>query len=159
GAVTHKPPPAPESPRSKDDTKILERNIFCSTCPPIIKGPEAANPVNTGPQKTTMPLRLIVTAVSDDKRWSIAVLCDTTTEECGASGLGSKVREATVIDIGEKRVEFDLANHVEYIEFEGAAVASNAPVPPPTSGDDDPLNKDLERGVKKLSETEYQVNR
>jgi general secretion pathway protein C len=153
-------PPTP--PHSKDDTKILERNVFCSTCPPIIaKQDETAN-VNLGPQKTTMPIRLVVTAVSEDKNWSVAVLCDTSTKECGAFGLGSKVRDATIIDIAEKRVEFDANGHVEFIEFDAAqAVASNAPVPPPTSnfGDDDPLAKDLDKGVKKISETEYQVNR
>jgi general secretion pathway protein C len=161
GAVAHKPPAPPAPPHGKDDTKILERNVFCSGCPPIIAKPVDENTtVNTGPQKTTMPVRLVVTAVSDDKRWSIAVLCDTSTKECGAFGLDSKVREATVIDIAEKRVEFDVHGHVEFIEFDGnAVVASNAPVPPQNFGDDDPLAKDLDKGVKKLSETEYQVNR
>ena len=161
GAVARKPPAPPAPPHGKDDTKILERNIFCSGCPPIIAKPADENAqVNTGPQKTTMPVRLVVTAVSDDKRWSLAVLCDTSTKECGAFGLDSKVREATVIDIAEKRVEFDVHGHVEYIEFDGGPqVASNAPVPPPNFGDDDPLSKDLDKGVKKLSETEYQVNR
>jgi general secretion pathway protein C len=157
--AVHKPPAPVAAPHGKDDTKILERNVFCSACPPIIAKPtdDTAN-VNTGPTKTTMPVKLVVTAVSDDKRWSIAVLCDTSTKECGAFGLDSKVREAIVIDIAEKRVEFDVHGHVEYVDFEGQApIASNAP-PPPT-GDDDPLARDLDKGVKKLSENEYQVNR
>jgi general secretion pathway protein C len=160
-ALAHKPPAPVTAPHGKDDTKILERNVFCSGCPPIIaKPPEDGAQVSTGPTKTTMPVRLVVTAVSDDKRWSIAVMCDTTTKECGAFGLDSKVREATVIDIAEKRVEFDVHGHVEYVDFEGsAALASNAPPPPTNLGDDDPLARDLDKGVKKISETEYQVNR
>src|SRR5206468_8817232 len=99
---------------------ILKRNMFCSTCPPILGGPpvvEESGP--TGPTRTTMPIRLILTAVSaKDNRWSIAVMCETQTKECGAFGLGSKIKDGTVIDIKEKRVEVDVNNHTEYIDLD-----------------------------------------
>src|SRR5262245_6199187 len=73
GAVARKPPAPPTPPHGKDDTEILKRNVFCSTCPPIIPKVQDENAtVNTGPQKTTMPIRLVVTAVSEDPRWSVA---------------------------------------------------------------------------------------
>jgi general secretion pathway protein C len=161
-AVSHRPPPAPEAQHSKDDHDILKRNAFCSTCPPIVDKPPEAAPDQgpTGPVKTSMPIRLVVTAVATDSQWSVAVLCDTQTKECGAFGLGSKVRESTVIHIDEKRVEFDLSGRTEYIELEtpNAAVATAAPVVPQPSSDD-PLAGDIAKGIKKVSETEYQVNR
>jgi len=156
-----KPPTPPPPPHTKDETEILKRNVFCSNCPPILPKPEETTSVNTGPSKTTMPVRLVLTAVSDDPRWSLAVLCDTQAKECGAFGLDSKVKDATVIAIDEKRVEFDVHGHVEFLEFEttSPALASNVPPPPNPFGDDDPLARDLEKGVKKISESEYQVNR
>ncbi len=157
--AVHKPitPVAPT--HGKDYTEILKRNVFCSMCPPIIKEPEKENASGpSGPVKSTWPVRLVVTGVSTDPRWSIAVLCDTATKECGAFGLDSKVRDGTLIAIEEKKVTFDVHGHEEFIEFDGnPPIASNAPAP--TYGDQDPLAADLDKGVKKLSETEYQVNR
>jgi general secretion pathway protein C len=156
-------PPRDQAPHNKDESAILDRNIFCSGCPPIRAKPEAETPQGpSGPVKTSMPVRLVVTAVSKDPRWSIIVLCDTQTKECGAFGLDSKVREATVISIDEKRAEFDVHGRVEFIELEGpqTQLASNTPIAPqPGLGDDDPMARDLDKGVKKVSETEYQVNR
>src|SRR5687767_3094266 len=63
--VAVKPIAQATPPRQKDDLEILKRNIFCSTCPPIIVQPssgEGGGPIeNTGPQRTTMPLRLVLT--------------------------------------------------------------------------------------------------
>jgi general secretion pathway protein C len=151
---------SPRPSHSKDETEILKRNIFCSTCPPIIAKPEeTAQGGAGGTQKTSLPLKLILTMVAEDPAWSSAVLCDTQSKECGAFGLSSPIKDGTIISIDQKRVEFELHGHVEYVEFETAspAVASNTPTPP--FGDDDPLGKEMDHGVKKLSETEYQVNR
>src|SRR3954452_22024029 len=46
---------------TKQVDDILKRNIFCSTCPPILQVAAAvgAPPPDPGPQKTSMPLRLL----------------------------------------------------------------------------------------------------
>jgi general secretion pathway protein C len=153
-------------PHSKDEVEILKRNVFCSTCPPILPKPEetTSGALASGPMKTTMPIRLVLTAVADDPGWSMAVICETgDRKDCGAFGINSKVKDGTLIAIEERRIEFDVRGHVEYLEFElpaaSPAVASNAASPMVANLDDDPLAKDLDKGVKKVSETEYQVNR
>src|SRR5262249_3691062 len=89
-AVARKPPAPVQAPHSKDETDILNRNVFCSTCPPILAKATQEQPADTGPTKTTMPIRLVLTAISPkDAKWSIAVLCDTQNKQCGAFGLGS----------------------------------------------------------------------
>src|SRR4051812_13949365 len=66
----------------KQVEEILKRNIFCSTCPPIL-----APPVDTssGPppppqlQRTSLPLRLLAVMFAPppgDPRWSVAVIRD-----------------------------------------------------------------------------------
>src|SRR4051812_11163230 len=59
-------PAAPATVYSKQVEEILKRNVFCSTCPPIL--PVAPGP-NTAPsepalQKTNLPLKLLAVMYS-----------------------------------------------------------------------------------------------
>ena len=52
---------------SKQIEDILKRNVFCSTCPPILpeaKGPEAV-PVDPQPVRTSLPLKLLAQGQSE----------------------------------------------------------------------------------------------
>src|SRR5450755_525229 len=58
-----KPPASPTATTvySKQVEEILKRNIFCSTCPPILGAPEAASGPPAPPplQRTSLPLKLL----------------------------------------------------------------------------------------------------
>lgn len=160
-------PPAPPPP-SKDDMPILQRNIFCSTCPPIIPVPTAsAGEAPSGPVRTSLPLRLVATGLGQGPRDSIAIICDTTTRACGAFSVTSKIGEAEVLEINARRVDLNVSGRIEYMELEGqgggAPQASQAtPEPMPAAsygGDEDPMAKDLEKGVKKVSDNDFRISR
>ena len=69
--------------RSKDIESILDRNIFCSTCAPLVLTPEKqdAGPVDTTPQRSSLNMQLLATMVSpNDFDWSMAVVRDNADE-------------------------------------------------------------------------------
>jgi general secretion pathway protein C len=170
-------PPAKAAPRlvaatsqtvySKDFEEILKRNIFCSTCPPIIKPPEATGPekyVEPQPQRTTLPLKLLAIMFApppNDPRWSMAIIRDTDEKTSGAFSIGAKVREATVTDISEVRVDFEVAGRKEYLELfdKGPGVAPAAPVAAVSAPPSDPLMAELDKGLKKTGEHTFEVQR
>src|SRR4029079_12455471 len=111
-AIASKVPPPKPPPRvvaaqtqtvyTKQIEDILNRNVFCSTCPPILKKdvPEPGPPKPLEPQRTTLPLRLLAIMYSPkDPLWSIAVIHDNDAKTSGAFGIGSRIREGKVIDI------------------------------------------------------------
>jgi general secretion pathway protein C len=170
------PPPAKRAPRpvalpttiyTKQTDEILKRNVFCSTCPPILGGPEKETVVEVdhAPVKTTLPLKLLAVMFAPppvDPRWSMAVIRDNDEKFAGPYAIGSKIREATITDIGETRVDLDVNGRKEYLELiektpgaTPAAPVAAAPSAPPG----DPLMAEMEKGVKKINENNYEVQR
>ena len=170
------PPPAKRAPRpvnsgiptvyTKQTEEILKRNMFCSTCPPIIGGPAPVIPqVDPTPQRTTLPLRLLAIMFAPapvDPRWSMAIIRDNDEKSAGPYAIGSKIREATITDIEETRVDLDVNGRKEYLELidkggptPGAAPVAAAPAAPAS----DPLMAEMEKGVKKINENTYDVQR
>jgi general secretion pathway protein C len=172
-------PPAKRAPRptttsstatvySKEVEPILNRNIFCSTCPPILKKDA---PVDTGPppppplQKTSMNVKVLAIMYAPppvDPRWSIAIIRDNDDKSSGPYSVGSKLRDATISDIEEARVYLDFGSgRQEYIDLlDVPAATPGAPAPvaaagPPT----DPFSAELDRGIKKTGEHSYEVQR
>jgi general secretion pathway protein C len=170
-------PPAKPAPRlvaaasptvyTKDNEEILKRNVFCSTCPPIIKkaepvgGPQVPEVIE--PQRTSLPLKLLAIMYSpSDPLWSLAILRDTDEKTSGAYGLGMKIRGAKVIDITETRVDFEVQGRQEYLElFDKGPAPTPAPTAAaaPSAPSSDPLVAELEKGVKKTGEHSYEVQR
>ncbi len=153
---------------TKEIEPILKRNIFCSTCPPILPVAETAV---TGPppvpplQRTSLPLKLLAIMYAPppaDPRWSMAVIRDNDSKTAGPYSVGSKLREATIDDIEEERVYLDFGGGKrEYLELierapppAGAAPAAAAPAP-----STDPLAAEMDRGLKKTGEHTYEVQR
>jgi general secretion pathway protein C len=160
----------PATVYSKQVEEILNRNVFCSTCPPILQKAPTDNPVQSGPpplQKTNLPLKLLAVMYAPTApSWSMAIIRDTEAKTAGAFGIGSKIREATVTSIEEARVYLDMGGRREYMDL-----LDNKP-PPPTaaapaapvavadsSGSSDPLMKELDKGIKKTGEHSYEVQR
>jgi len=154
-------PPATETERSKDIEFILRRNIFCSTCAPIVLTPDQpeegpAGPVDTTPQRSSLNLQLLATMVSPgDREWSMAVIRDNGSErkEVGIYRRGNHLPQggAIVAQVVEGRVYMVVGKRTEYLE-EG-----NTPPPPPTvvgaaaepmPGDPTGLEKDIDKGVR-----------
>ncbi len=175
--ITRITPPVRSAPRTaptasvgtyygKEVEEILKRNIFCSTCPPILEKPVDPNlkPTETPLQRTSLPLRLLAVMFAPppgDPRWSVAIIRDTEDHAVGPYSIGSKVRDATISDIVEDRVYLEVSGRKEYLDLIDKAPATpNAPVAAaPSAPPADPLMAELDRGIKKIGEHNYEVQR
>jgi general secretion pathway protein C len=163
-----KPPKADAKPAfNKDPKAILKRNIFCATCPPLLDeglGPDAGPPPELQ-TKTTLPLAMLAIMYAPPPngiRWSIAVMRDTEYKTTGAFPVGGKVHGATVTEILETRVYLDNVGKTEYIDlFEAPAPPPPPPgaAPPPAPDKNDVLAVDLAKGITKLGEHKYELQR
>jgi general secretion pathway protein C len=150
---------------TKQVEEILKRNIFCSTCPPILGtavGPDEPPPVPQL-QRTSLNLKLLAIMFAPppaDPRWSVAIIRDNDAKSAGPYSVGSKLREATIDDIVEDRVYLDFGGgRREYLDLldrpqpaPGAPAVAAAP-------STDPLSAELDKGIKKLGEHNYEVQR
>ena len=164
-------PPKPPKPESKpifnkDPTAILKRNIFCSTCPPLIDDAQPVDPekpVEMPETKTTLPLAVLAIMYAPPPhgmRWSVAIMRDTEAKVTGAYPVGGKIHGATVTDILQTRVYLDNEGKPEYIDlFELPA----PPTPPPTAAvapdKNDALAMEMAKGIQKLGENKYELKR
>jgi len=160
---------APTTHYNKDVEAILKRNMFCSTCPPIIEEPKTDADVGPPPAplpvRTSMPLKLMAIMFSpppNDPRWSVAVIRDTERNSAGPYTIGGKVREATVVDIQETRIYLDNDGKPEFLDLLDTppppppAAAAAAPPPAPST---DPFVAEMDKGIKKTSENGYEIQR
>jgi len=155
----------PATVYGKQVEDILKRNIFCSPCPPILPEPvkDTGPPPVPEPMRTTLPLRLMAIMFSpppNDPRWSVAVVRDTEKNSAGPYAIGSTIRSATVVDIQETRIYLDNAGKPEYLDLiEKAQAAAVTGPAAPVAPSSDPLAAEMEKGIKKLSEHSYEVQR
>jgi general secretion pathway protein C len=171
GAGTASPRPArvavsaPAAPvYTKQVEEILKRNIFCSTCPPILGQPEDANKAPVAPplQRTSLNLKLLAVMFAPppaDPRWSVAIIRDNDDKSAGPYTVGSKLRDATVDDIAEDRVYLDFGNgRIEYLDLLDRPQVAAAPAAAPAAPTD-PFAAELDKGIKKIGEHNYEVQR
>lgn len=154
---------------NKDVEAILKRNMFCSTCPPIIEEPKDPNDVGPPPppqpMRTSLPLKLMAIMFSpppNDPRESVAVIRDTERNTAGPYLIGGKIRDVTVVDIQETRIYLDNAGKPEFLDLLDAPPAPAAPpaaAPPPPAPSADPFAAELEKGIKKTGENSYEIQR
>jgi general secretion pathway protein C len=152
----------------KQVEEILNRNIFCSTCPPILTKPVV---VGEGPppppelQRTALPLKLLAVMFAPppgDPRWSVAIIRDVEDKSVGPYTIGSKIREALVSDIEEARIYLEVSGRKEYLDLIDKGPAPTPGVAAPTiaaAPTADPLMAELDRGIKKIGEHNYEVQR
>jgi general secretion pathway protein C len=147
---------------TKQVEEILKRNIFCSTCPPILPVPVTPGaPVVPPLERTSLPLKLLAIMFAPapaDPRWSMAIIRDNDAKTAGPYAIGSKLREATVSEIDEVRVYLDFGGgRIEYLEL------LDRPTPPPgapvvaAAAPADPFAAELEKGIKKTGANSYEV--
>ena len=146
---------------SKQVEEILNRNMFCSTCPPILGKPEEVGVSAIPPlQRTSLPLKLLaVMYAPTDPRWSMAIIRDNDDKSVGPYGIGSKLREATIDQIDETRAYLDFGGgRREYLELlDQPAAAPGAPVAAAPAAPKDPLAEALDKGIKKTGPNSYEV--
>ena len=151
---------------TKQVEEILNRNIFCSTCPPILKkevkgGDEIPPPPQL--QRTALNLKLLAIMFAPppaDPRWSVAIIRDNDAKSAGPFTIGSKLREATIDDIDEDRVYLNFgAGRREYLDLLDRPQAAAAPAPAAPAAPADPLAAELDKGIKKIGEHNYEVQR
>jgi general secretion pathway protein C len=165
-ALPKHPKPAANPAFDKDPKAILQRNIFCATCPPLLVDETATveqPPDNPLGVKTALPLALLAIMYAPPPngiQWSIAVLRDEEAKVIGAYPVGGKIHGATVTEILETRVYLDNLGKTEYIDL------FEAPAPPPqpvakavVPNKDDALAVDLAKGIRKQGENNYELQR
>jgi len=178
--VRQAPRRAAATGHGKSTTAILERNIFCSTCPPIIQDRgEPAGDDEAGKEiPSTLPLELVATLTSSRATWEVAIIKDKGGGEQSA-GRGRPRRiypsaayrtgerlagyDAEVERIDERRVYLAVADHLEYLDLlkpekaaAGRAPAPRRPAPRPGGG---LSSDDLRQGVNTASATQSQIDR
>lgn len=174
GPKVSPPAPSPSSPvasRTKDGKPLIDRNMFCSTClPPVPVAAAATGPIdpNTVPM-TSLPLLLVATHVTDERhaKEAFATILNTATQRQGAYWMDQPIPGAgKVVAIHYKYVDFknDASGRTERISITGEAP------PPPTpaatvaaatkpAGDGDDLTAAIDAGVKKIDDTNYEIDR
>jgi general secretion pathway protein C len=175
--VARKPRPAraravpPQITQGKQPDAIVRRNIFCSTCPPIAAGQEpqpTSQPAGPSePQPTALPLKLTAVMLAEapsEQEWTMAVIRDNEHKTVGAFGLGARIHGATLTAVLATRVYIDNAGTTEYLDLFALppgprGPARPAPPPPPLAKPGDALSRELDRGIKKLGERRYEVQR
>jgi general secretion pathway protein C len=152
---------------TKQVEEILKRNIFCSTCPPILpvegkkgdEGPPPPPPL----QRTSLNLKLLAIMFAPppaDPRWSVAIIRDNDDKSAGPYTVGTKLRDATVDDISEDRVYLNFGNgRIEYLDLLDRPQPAAAPVAAAPAAPVDPLSAELDKGIKKIGEHNYEVQR
>ncbi len=170
-AAARSRPPISAPHYTKDTTVIIDRNVFCSTCPPIRPKPSTEVPEPPSaptPERTSMPIKLMAVMFSPpphDPRWSMAIIRDNENMGTAPYAVGSRCREAVVTDIQETRVYFELGGRPEYIDLLDAKPGAPSPGPQPPAlgasraGGGDALSIEMDRGIKKLGEHNYEVQR
>jgi general secretion pathway protein C len=172
-AEAARPPPMLPSPsartgpatRSKAGETIVTRNIFCSEClPPEPDQPLTADSSGLAPL-TQLPLTLVATNLAADPKWSFATIRNETTQSRGAFQPGQVIPDAgTVEEVAGKYVIFrnDKTKQLERISL--LAVAAKPP-PAETPADSaakpnpDDLMAQVDAGIKKVDDSNYEVDR
>ncbi len=153
---------------TRDFIEVAKRNMFCSTCPPLIEEPKSATVEKEQapePVKTTLTISLVAVnyaAGAMSFKYSFAVLRDTETKAAGAYSLGERVKGAIITGIDETRVHLDNAGKPEFLDLldpepEKTPTAA-APVAVAAAASD-PLAAEMDKGIKKTGEHTYDIQR
>jgi general secretion pathway protein C len=148
---------------------IIDRNIFCSSCPAVV----ALNPEGQGrgkePLRSQLALDLLAVnqVVSRTRRSDFtAVLRDRVSKAVGAFAAGELVRGALILRIDEMRVYLLNGGREEFLDLLGAE-ATTTTAPAESSGQDagsptgsaNGTSHELERGIRKVGERAYVIQR
>lgn len=156
----------------KDDAVVISRNMFCSVCePPKPLDPVATSPTDpsdpNNPPITSLPLTLLETSVSSDDVFSSATVSNSTTFRAGSYWLHEEIPDAgEIVYISPRYVDFHnkSANRIERLDLLGVAAkaappAEVKPAAPATGDAEAMLLAEVDKGVKKVDDTHYEIDR
>lgn len=158
-----RPPGAARSVLSSDKRPeaIVARNIFCSDC--LLPLDTADFDEEIVPESSSMlPLALLAVMYAPTSRLghlSIAVIKDTESKEIGAFALGDRILGATITDIRATRIYLDRDGAHAYLDLMPAPVAPVRKTGAVSPSVRDAITRELDRGIKKLGEHRYEVER
>jgi len=163
GGVAYARPmhPMVGQPPSKDGSRLVERNMFCSSCQRE-QAPAAIEtaPATGDPPTTDLPLQLIATLVSSDSRSSVATVGNAQGNRQGAYRVGGDIPGAGPVVLVQARfIDFEnrRRGRVERLPlFRELAESRPAQAPSPSTAKQ--AAQGLE-GIRKLSDTEYAIDR
>ncbi len=166
------PKPTVEGP-SKDADMVATRNIFCLTCEPpkpeVVGSPEMPSDPSH-PQATSLPLVLLATAVSSNDEMSSATISNSQSNRSGSYWVHEMIPDAgEIISIRPRWVDFrnKSSQRIERVDLLGIAAAPPpapmpGPIAPPVPGvasAEGDLSGDIEKGVHKIDDSHYDVDR
>ncbi len=175
-AVAPKPRKAAAKPvtASKESRPIVQRNLFCSdpACDPPTDTPAVAQPADptdpNHPPATSLPLALVGTSVAGDPVFSSATVMNTQSTKAGSYWLGEDIPDAgRIVNIEPRWVDFEnraAGNRVERIDLLGAVPAAQpaaaaTPAKPAATGAEGDFLAAVDKGVKKIDDTHYEIDR
>jgi len=141
-----------------DVAAIVERNLFCSACRGA--APAADLPARA-PEQTALPLVILAIMYAPpprDPAGSLAVVRDTEDLSIHALAVGDQLRGATIAEVGPTRILLRQGERTQYLDLLAPREAQ-PPAPVPATTRADPLSAELARGVRKLGEGSYEIER
>jgi general secretion pathway protein C len=163
---------------SKDDAIVASRNLFCSSCEPAVAKPAdaaAPAPTSSGIPLTALPVVLVATLVASDPTLSTATIVNSQSFRTGSYRVDDVIPAVgKVMKVRSKYVDFENLNsgRLERVELAPSVqVASAAPPPPPPptplanptgpppGNPEGELLAEIDKGVKKVDDTHYELDR
>jgi general secretion pathway protein C len=161
----------PETPvvavRSKDGGQLASRNMFCSDCTPAADVKVSSDPSQIA--ITSLPLALLATNIGPRAEDSYATIINSENQKQGAYGVGDGVPGANnsgkIKSIHYKYIDFENNGRTERLVLLGAtppvtpapAVAETPQLP--TDGDKDDLQASIDNGIKKIDDSNYEIDK
>ena len=165
-APVHRPRPIAVASANKDPEVVAKRNIFCSTCVPApIVEAGAETPSDGTVPLTALPLALLATTLADREALSSATIVNTQSDKSGAYWMNDEIPAAgTVKHIAPTYVAFlnMTSNRMERIDLLGKSAPALVRAAPMAMGPENPedeLAGALDKGVRKIDDTHYEIDR
>jgi general secretion pathway protein C len=153
--------------RSKDGGQLASRNMFCSDCTPAVDVKVSSDPSSVA--ITSLPLALLATNIGPRLEESYATIINSENQKQGAYGVGDGVPGANnsgkIKSIHYKYIDFENNGRTERLVLLGATPPSTPPpavaeTPQlPTDGDKDDLQSSIDSGIKKIDESNYEIDK
>jgi general secretion pathway protein C len=154
--------------RSKDGGQLASRNMFCSDCTPAVD--VAAKPSDPSQIAiTSLPLALLATNIGPKPEDSYATILNSETQMQGAYAVGDPMpvakqnKPGKIKSIHFKYIDFENNGRTERLVLVGATppVVAAAPEVPQvaTDGDKDDLQASVDSGIKKIDDTNYEIDK
>jgi general secretion pathway protein C len=161
-AVVERTAPTETKPaHDKDGSQFQARNMFCSDCTPAVVVASTSDP--SAVAITSLPLSLLATNVGTTDAESYATIINTETQKQGSFSIGDAIPGASgkLKAIKFKYVDFENAGHTERLVLNGITPPPvvAAVEPEKTEGEKDDLQASIDGGIKKIDDSNYEIDK